>query len=75
MLEKEDPMYELPVALHLGTESVRRQFDPAAPPEPDRARRWFRSFRAVRRAQVITAAALHRAARAVAPAPECTATH
>jgi hypothetical protein len=68
-------MYELPVALHLGTESVRRQFDPAAPPEPDRPRRRFGSFPPVRRARVITAAALHRAARAVAPAPGFTATH
>jgi hypothetical protein len=71
-------MYELPVALHLGTESVRRQFDPAAPPEPDRPRRSFRSFRSfrpIRGTRVITAAALHRAARAVAPAPEYTATH
>jgi hypothetical protein len=65
-------MYELPVALHLGTQSVSRQFDPAAPPEPDRPRRSFRSFR---QARAVTAATLHRAARAVAPAPECTATH
>jgi hypothetical protein len=67
-------MYELPVALHLGTESVRRRFDPSAPPEHDRPRR-PRPFRPVRRARVITAAALHRAARAAAPEPECTATH
>lgn len=67
-------MYELPVALHLGTESVRRQFDPVAPPERDRPRRAFRSFRPVRRARVITAA-LHRAAWAVAPAADPAAPH
>jgi hypothetical protein len=65
-------MYELPVALHLGTESVRRQFDPAGPPEPDRPRR---SFRSVRQTRLITAAAVRWVARAVASAPECTATH
>jgi hypothetical protein len=65
-------MYELPLAIRLATDAVRSQFDPAAPPEPDRPRQWFGSFRPAR---VITAAALHRAARAVAPAPGFTATH
>ncbi len=65
-------MYELPLALRLATDAVRSQFDPAAPPEPARA---HRSFRPVRRARAATAAVLHRTARAVAPAPECTPAH
>lgn len=63
-------MQELPVAAFVATEIVRRQFDPAAPPEPDRPRR--RPFRAVRAA---TAGVLHRAARAIAPPPECSPAH
>jgi hypothetical protein len=58
-------MYELPTATHLAVESVRRQFDPAAPPEPDRPRR---TSHLLRRARFGTATALVRAARAVAPA-------
>jgi hypothetical protein len=65
-------MYELPLAIRLATDAVRSQFDPAAPPEPARP---HRSFRPVRRARATTAAVLHRAARAVAPAPECTPAH
>jgi hypothetical protein len=65
-------MYELPVATQLAVETVRRQFDPAAPPEPVRA---GRSFRPVRLARATTAAVLHRVALAVAPAPECTPAH
>jgi hypothetical protein len=63
-------MYELPLALRLATDAVRSQFDPAAPPEPTR-----RSFRPDRQARAATAAVLRRAARAVAPAPECTPAH
>jgi hypothetical protein len=62
-------MYELPLALRLATDAVRSQFDPAAPSEHARP---HRSFRPVRQARATTAAVLHRAARAVAPAPECT---
>jgi hypothetical protein len=54
----------LPLASHLCAEAVRRQVDPAAPPEPDRPRR---SFRPVRQARATAAAVLQRAARAVAP--------
>jgi hypothetical protein len=64
-------MYELPLALRLATDAVRGQFDPAAPPEPARP---HRSFRPVRQARAAMAAVLHRAARAVAPVPECTPT-
>ncbi|HZG90310.1 MAG TPA: hypothetical protein VEZ42_08850 [Pseudonocardia sp.] len=63
-------MQELPVAAHLATDAVRRQFAPDAPPEPDPVRR-----RPVRRVRLVTAAVLDRAARAVAPAPECSAAH
>jgi hypothetical protein len=59
----------LPLVAHLTAEAVRRQVDPAAPPEPDRPRR---SFRPVRQARAIAATVLHRVARAVAPAPECS---
>jgi hypothetical protein len=65
-------MYELPLGLRLATDAVRSQFDPAAPPEPARPRR---SFRPVRQVRVTAAAVLFRAARAVAPAPECTPAH
>jgi hypothetical protein len=65
-------MLELPFATHLAVESVRRQFDPTAPPEPDRPRR---SFRPVHHARAATAAVLHRAAEALAPAPERTPAH
>jgi hypothetical protein len=60
----------LPLAVHLTREDVRRHFDPAAPPESDLPRR---SFRPVRRVRATAATVLHRAARAVAPAPECSA--
>lgn len=63
-------MQELPVAALIATDAVRRQFDPAAAPEPDRPRR--RPVRAVRAA---TAGALHRAARAIAPPPEYSPAH
>jgi hypothetical protein len=65
-------MYELPLALHQATDAVRSQFDPTAPPEPTRP---HRSFRPVRHARAAVAAVLHRAARAVAPAPECAPVH
>jgi hypothetical protein len=52
-------MYELPVATQLAVETVRRQFDPAAPPEPQRPRR---SFRLVRQLRATAAAILRRAA-------------
>ena len=55
-------MHELPLATHLAVESVRRQFDPTAPPEPDRRR-----SQPVRRFRTAAAAALRRAAQAVAP--------
>jgi hypothetical protein len=61
-------MQELPVAAFIATDAVRRQFDPAAPPEPDPPHRVRRSVRAVRSA---TAAALYRTARAIAPPPDC----
>ncbi len=62
-------MYELPVAASLATEVVRRQFDPAAPPEPDRRRR----TPSLRRVRLAAATALHRTADAVGPQPECSA--
>lgn len=65
-------MLELPFATHLAIEAVRCQFDPTAPPERERPRR---SFRPVRQARVTIAAVLHRAARAVAPVPECAPAH
>jgi hypothetical protein len=65
-------MYELPLGLRLATDAVRSQFDPATPPQPARPRR---SFHPVRQVRVTAAAVLHRAARAVAPAPECTPAH
>lgn len=65
-------MYELPVAALLADRVVRSQFDPKAPPEPDRGPR---SFRPVRQARLLTAAVLQRAARAVEPRPECTPAH
>lgn len=65
-------MNELPVAVHMATELVRRQFDPTAPPEPDRP---SRSFRPVRQARATAAAVLYRTAQAVAPAPECIPAH
>jgi hypothetical protein len=61
-------MQELPVAAFVAVEAVRRQFDPATPPEPDPPRR---ARRAVRAARAATAAALHRTASAIAPPPEC----
>ena len=65
-------MYELPVAAVFVREAVRRQFEPA-PPTPPRPPR--RSTRAIRSLRVATSTALHRAARAVAPPPECTTAH
>jgi hypothetical protein len=61
-------MYELPVAASLATEVVRRQFDPAAPPEPDRRR-----APSLRRVRLVAATALRRTADAVGPQPECSA--
>jgi hypothetical protein len=61
---EERSMTELPLAAHLAVESVRRQFDPTAPPEPERRRR---SLRPVRRIRLGTATVLFRAATAVAP--------
>jgi hypothetical protein len=54
----------LPLVGHLCAEAVRRQFDPAVPPEPVRPRR---SFRPVRQARTTAAVVLQWAARAVAP--------
>lgn len=65
-------LYDLPVAANLVTEAVRRQFEPEPPPRPRGPRRSARALRSVRLA---TSAALHRAGRAVAPAPDCTTAH
>ncbi len=65
-------MLELPFATHLAVDAVRRQFDPAAPPEPHRPRR---TSHLVRQARLTAAAVLQRAVRAVAPAPEWTSAH
>ena len=62
-------MYELPIAAHLATDVVRRQFDATAPAEPERPPR---AFRPVRRVRAATAAALQRVAHAVEPRPECS---
>jgi hypothetical protein len=65
-------MIEMPLAEMLSTAAVRRQFDPAAPPEPDPPRR---TRRAVRQARLATSSALLRIARTVEPRPECTPAH
>jgi hypothetical protein len=62
-------VHELPIAAHLATDVVRRQFDPTAPAVPDRPPR---AFRPVRRVRSVTAAALQRVADAVEPRPECS---
>jgi hypothetical protein len=65
-------MTEMPIAALFATDLVRRQFDPAAEPEPEPPRR---AQRAVRQARLAASTALLRAARAVEPRPECSAAH
>ena len=65
-------MYDLPVAAVFVRDAMRRQFEPAPPTPPSPPRR---STRAVRSLRLATSAALHRAAQAVAPPPECTTAH
>jgi hypothetical protein len=65
-------MVEMPLAALLALDAVRRQFDPGAPAAPDPPRR---ARRAVRRARLATSSALHHAAQAVEPRPECTPAH
>jgi hypothetical protein len=65
-------MVEMPLAALLSADVMRRQFDPAAPPEPEPPRR---ARRAVRQARLAASTALLRAARAVEPRPECTPAH
>jgi hypothetical protein len=65
-------MIDTPVAALFATDLVRRQFDPAAPPEPEPPRR---TRRAVRQARLAASTALLRVAHAVEPRPECSAAH
>lgn len=62
----------LPMASFLAGEAMRRQFAFDTPPEPVRPVRNLRPITAVRSA---TAGLLDRAARAVAPTPECSPAH
>jgi hypothetical protein len=63
-------MHELPIAALLVRDVVRRQFEPDPPARPRPPRR-----HPVRAVRLATSAALHAAARAVAPPPECTTAH
>jgi hypothetical protein len=62
-------MIDTPIAALFATDLVRRQFDPAAEPEPEPPRR---ARHAVHRARRVASTALLRAAWAVEPPPECS---